>query len=246
MKKSKTRIYVDKSLSSNLMVYIKNKQHHFLKNVLRVKLNDHINIFNGKDGEWESIIISINRENIVLRASKKIRDTKKNLDLWLAFAPIKQHRMSIAIQKATELGVSRIIPCITEYTNIRKINIKNLFDNAVEAAEQSDRIDIPKIDRQVDLKSLLTNWPKDRKIIFCDEKLDTKRSLIKTLIELEDIDNKIGVLIGPEGGFSDLEKDLITKNENALPVSLGDRLLRSDTAIAVSLFCIQDLLSLSK
>ena len=246
MKKSKTRIYVNQSLSSNLMIYIKNRQHHFLKNVLRVKLNDHVNIFNENDGEWESIIISINRENIVLRISKKIRDTKKNLDLWLAFAPIKQHRMSIAIQKATELGVSRIIPCITEYTNMRKVNIKNLLDNAIEAAEQSDRIDIPKIDKQVDLKSLLMNWPKERKIIYCDEKLDTKKSLIKTLIELENIDMKIGVLIGPEGGFSDIEKDLITQNDNTISVSLGERLLRSDTAIAVSLFCIQDLLSLSK
>ena len=165
MKKSKTRIYVDKSLSSNLMIYIKNKQHHFLKNVLRVKTNDKINIFNGSNGEWESTIISINRENIVLRVLKKIRDLKKNLDLWLAFAPIKQQRMSIAIQKATELGVSKIIPCVTEYTNIRNVNIKNLLDNAIEDAEQSDRIDIPKIEEQIDLKSLLLNWPKDRKII---------------------------------------------------------------------------------
>ena len=93
------------------------------------------------------------------------------------------------------------------------------------------------------LKTLLLNWPKDRKLIYCDEKLDTKKSLIKTLFKEVDFESKWGVLVGPEGGFSDLEKELITKNDNVIAVSLGDRLLRSDTAITVSLFCIQELLS---
>ena len=147
MKKSKTRIFVGKSISLNLMVYIKDKQHHFLKNVLRVKINDEINIFDGISGEWKTKVISINRANTVLQVIKNICKMNKSNDLWLIFAPIKQHRMNLAIQKATELGVSKIIPCITEFTNIRTINIKNLYDNAVEAAEQSERLDIPKIER---------------------------------------------------------------------------------------------------
>ena len=172
MKKSKTRIFVSKSISSHLMVYIKDKQHHFLKNVLRVKINDQINIFDGFSGEWETNVISINRDNTVLRVIKNIRKIKESSDVWLIFSPIKQHRMSLAIQKATELGVSKIIPCITEYTNVRSINTKNLYQNAIEAAEQSERLDIPKIEKQVNLKSLLLEWPENRNLVYCDERKD--------------------------------------------------------------------------
>jgi len=243
MKKSKTRIFVNKSISSNLIIYIKDKQHHFLKNVLRIKVNDEINIFDGITGEWKSTVMSINRENTVLRVTNIINKLKKSNDIWLVFAPIKHHRMSLAIQKATELGVSKIIPCITEFTNIRKINAQNLHDNAIEAAEQSERLDVPRIEKQVDLTTLLSNWPEDRKLIYCDEKIKEKRSIIDLLTPVKDDENKWAVLIGPEGGFSDSEQELITKSKNVLSVSLGDRLLRSDTAITVSLFCIQEILS---
>ena len=243
MKKSKTRIFVNKSISSNLIIYIKDKQHHFLKNVLRIKVNDEINIFDGITGEWKSTVMSINRENTVLRVTNIINKLKKSNDIWLVFAPIKHHRMSLAIQKATELGVSKIIPCITEFTNIRKINAQNLHDNAIEAAEQSERLDVPLIEKQVDLTTLLSNWPEDRKLIYCDEKIKEKRSIIDLLTSFKDDENKWAVLIGPEGGFSDSEQELITKSKNVLSVSLGDRLLRSDTAITVSLFCIQEILS---
>ena len=243
MKKSKTRIFVNKSISSNLIIYIKDKQHHFLKNVLRIKVNDEINIFDGITGEWKSTVMSINRENTVLRVINIINKLKKSNDIWLVFAPIKQHRMSLAIQKATELGVSKIIPCITEFTNIRKINAKNLNDNAIEAAEQSERLDIPRIEKQVDLTTLLSNWPEDRKLIYCDEKIKEKRSIISLLTPFKNTENKWAVLIGPEGGFSDSEQELISKSKNVLSVSLGNRLLRSDTAITVSLFCIQEILS---
>ena len=242
MKKSKTRIFVNRSLSSNLMIYIKDKQHHFLKNVLRVKINDQINIFNGISGEWETTIISINKNNTVLRVEKNIIKMKKSNDIWLIFAPIKQHRMSLAIQKATELGVSKIIPCITEYTNIRTINIKNLYDNAIEAAEQSERLDVPSIEKQIDLKLLLSEWPSGRKLIYCDEKNKHGKSIIETLLSFKEYNYQWGVLIGPEGGFSDSEKELITRVKNVLSISLGKRLLRSDTAITVSLFIIQQLL----
>ena len=243
MKKSKTRIFVNKSISSNLIIYIKDKQHHFLKNVLRIKVSDEINILDGITGEWKSTVMSINRENTVLRVTNIINKLKKSNDIWLVFSPIKQHRMSLAIQKATELGVSKIIPCITEFTNIRKINAHNLHDNAIEAAEQSERLDIPQIEKQVDLTTLLSNWPEDRKLIYCDEKIKEKRSIIDLLTPVKDDENKWAVLIGPEGGFSDSEQELITKSKNVLSVSLGDRLLRSDTAITVSLFCIQEILS---
>ena len=136
MQKPKTRIFVSKSISSNLIIYVKEKQHHFLKNVMRIKINDEINVFDGISGEWNSKVISISRENTALRVIENIKKMQSSSDLWLIFAPIKQNRMSIAIQKATEIGVSKIIPCFTEYTNFKKINLKNLHQNAIEASEQ--------------------------------------------------------------------------------------------------------------
>ena len=243
MKKSKTRIFVKQTISSNLIIYIKNKQHHFLKNVLRIKINDKINIFDNKTGEWEANIATINRDNIVLRVIKNVHVFKKSPNIWLLFAPIKQHRMTLAIQKATELGVLKIIPCLTEFTNIKNLNIRNLLDNAIEAAEQSRRLDLPEIEKETNLQTILSNWPNDRTLIFCDEKLSIKKQIIESLLHLKNSNNKWAVLVGPEGGFSDLEKNMITKHKNVLPVSLGERVLRSDTAITVALFCLQELLS---
>ena len=237
MKKSKTRIYVDKSISLNLIIYIKNKQHHFLRNVLRVKINDQINVFDGITGEWNTNVISINRSNTVLRVTKNLKKIKKSPDLWLIFSPIKQQRMNISIQKATELGVSKIIPCLTEYANIRKINLKNLYDNAIESSEQSERMDIPKIENLSDLNSVLSKWPENRKILFCDEKI-SDNYIFNVFEKLKNKYDKWAVLIGPEGGFSDKEGKLIKNNENVISVSLGDKVLRSDTAITVSLFSI--------
>ena len=242
MKKSKTRIFVNKTISANLLIYIKYKQHHFLKNVLRIKVNDEINVFDSITGEWKSNVIAINRDNTVLRIGSIIDKLKLSSDTWLIFAPIKQHRMSIAIQKATELGVGKIIPCITEFTNIRKINTRNLNDNAVEAAEQCGRLDIPTIEKETELITLLSNWPKDRKLIYCNERIDKNQSIINKLSPYKNSIKKWAVLIGPEGGFSNHENKLLSENNDVLSVSLGEKLLRSDTAITVSLFIIQQLL----
>tara|TARA_Y100001970_G_C14032014_1_gene749144 strand:- start:303 stop:1037 length:735 start_codon:yes stop_codon:yes gene_type:complete len=243
MKKSKTRIFINKPISANLMIYIKAKQHHFLKNVLRVQINDFVNVFDGISGEWESRVSSINRDNIVLQVLKKNRDILKSQDIWLVFAPIKSHRMILAVQKATELGVSKIFPCITEYTNNRNIKIKSLQDNIIEAAEQSDRMDIPTIAKEQDLQSFLSKWPEDRKLLYCDEKVRDGKNIIETLLKLKEKKFKWGILIGPEGGFSEKENKFINNNKNAINVSLGETLLRSDTAITVSLFCIHQVFS---
>ncbi len=241
MKKAKTRIYVNQSISSNLIIYIKDKQHHFLKNVLRIKVDDEIVLFDGLSGEWNSKVISINRENIALRVYKNTKTIIKSNDIWLVFSPIKQNRMNIAIQKATEIGVSKIIPCYTEFSNIKNINLKNLHQNAIDASEQSQRLDVPKIEKEVNLNLLLENWPNDRKLIYCDEKSTNGKFLIETILNIKKTSKKWAVLVGPEGGFSDTEKKLILKNNNTVPISLGDTILRSDTAITVALYCIKEI-----
>jgi len=243
MHKPKTRIFVNKSISSNLIIYVKDKKHHYLKNVMRIKVSDNINVFDGISGEWTSKVIAINRESTALRVIENIKKMQSSPDLWLIFAPIKQNRMNIAIQKATELGVSKIIPCSTEYTNIKNINTKNLYQNAIEASEQSQRLDVPIIEKGEDLKSLLENWPKDRNLVYCDEKNKDNNSIVDTIIPLKNTAKNWSVLIGPEGGFSDTEQNLILKNNATISVSLGKTILRSDTAITVALFCINEITS---
>ena len=239
MKKSKTRLYFDKKLSINIMIYIKEKQHHFLKNVLRIKVKDLITVFDGVTGEWLSEVISINRDNIVLQIKKKISEIKEETDLWLIFSPIKLFRMNITIQKATELGVSQFFPCITQNTNLTKINMRNLYMNIVEAAEQSERLTLPKLNEVVNLNNLLRDFPKDRGLIFCNENDKNLPSIFKALENKSSIFKKWAILIGPEGGFSETETKEILSISSTIPVSLGKRILRSDTATTVALFAVQ-------
>ena len=241
MKKSKTRLFIEKKISQNLMIYIKEKQHHFLKNVLRIKLNDVINVFDGITGEWRSQVISISKDKTALKIEKKIREFETQPDIWLIFAPIKLFRLNIIIQKAVELGVSKFVPCKTEFSNFDKLNYTNLELNAIEAAQQCERIDIPKIEKIINLDAIIKELPNDRAIVFCDES-DTNLPSIYEEVRLN-LNNysKWSVIIGPEGGFSNEERDLIKKQKNVLRVTLGSRILRSDTAAISSLFCIQSL-----
>ena len=246
MKMSKTRLYVEKKLSSNIMIYIKNKQHHFLKNVLRINIQDNILIFDGLTGEWLSKVISINRDNIVLQVLKRTREIKSETDLWLIFAPIKSHRMNITIQKATELGISRFIPCITQNTNQLKINIRNLKMNIIEASEQSERLSLPLIEEPTKLETLVENFPEDRCLIFCNENHENLPIIYEAISKKIDKYKKWSVIIGPEGGFSKEEIDKITSLPSSISVSLGERILRSDTATTAAIFSLQSLVENKK
>ena len=241
MKKSKTRLFIEKQISQNLMIYIKEKQHHFLKNVLRIKLNDVINVFDGITGEWRSLVISVSKDKTALKIEKKIREFETQPDIWLIFAPIKLFRLNIIIQKAVELGVSKFIPCKTEFSDFDKLNYKNLELNAIEAAQQCDRLDVPKIEKIINLGTLIKELPDDRAIVFCDESDINLPSIYDELKSNLNNYLKWSVIIGPEGGFSSEERELIKKQKNVLRVTLGSRILRSDTAAISSLFCIQSM-----
>ena len=237
MKKSKTRLYFDKKISPNIMIYIKEKQHHFLKNVLRIKVKDSINIFDGVTGEWLSEVISVNRDNVVLQIKKKISEIKEETDLWLIFAPIKLFRMNITIQKATELGVSQFFPCITQNTNQTKINLRNLYMNIIEAAEQSERLTLPKLNEIINLNNLLRDFPKDRGLIFCNEN-DNKLPNIFNAVQIHSSTfKKWAVLVGPEGGFSNRDTKILSIS-STIPVSLGKKYLDQIPTTA-ALFAIQ-------
>ena len=239
MQKSKTRLFIENQISPNLMIYIAGKQHHFLKNVLRIKLNDTISIFDGVTGEWHANVISISKEKITLKSIKRIREFETQPDIWLIFAPIKFFRLNITIQKAVELGVSKLVPCKTEFSNFDKLNYKNLNLNAIEASQQCERLDIPKIEKITSLKTLLDDFPSDRALVFCDESDLNLPSIYSEVRAKEEMYSKWAVIIGPEGGFSEEEKNSLVKKKSVLRVTLGKRILRSDTAAISSLFCIQ-------
>ena len=241
MKKSKTRLFIQKKISQNLMIYIKEKQHHFLKNVLRAKLNDVITVFDGITGEWRSQVISISKDKTALKIEKKVREFESQPDIWLIFAPVKLFRLNIIIQKATELGVSKLMPCKTEFSNFDKLNYKNLELNAIEAAQQSERLDVPKIAKIINLDKVLKELSDDRALVFCDESDTNLPSIYDEMRSNLNNYSKWSVIIGPEGGFSSEERELIKKQKNVLRVTLGSRILRSDTAAISSLFCIQSM-----
>ena len=242
MQKSKTRLFIDTKIYQNLILNIKDKQHHFLKNVIRIKLNDRISIFDGITGEWEANVNWISKVKITVKIERKIREFEYQPDIWLIFAPIKLIRLNITIQKAVELGVSKIIPCKTEFSNFDKLNYKNLELNAIEASQQCERLDIPKIEKIINLNSFLDGFPDDRAIVFCDESDSDLPSIYDEVKSNIDKYSKWGVIVGPEGGFSFDEKNILLKQKNVLQVSLGKRILRSDTAAISSLFCVQSLI----
>ena len=176
-----------------------------------------------------------------IQIKKKISEIKEETDLWLIFSPIKLFRMNITIQKATELGVSQFFPCITQNTNQSKINMRNLYMNIVEAAEQSERLTLPKLNEAVNLNNLLRDFPKDRGLIFCNENDKNLPNIFNALENKSSIFKKWAILIGPEGGFSETETQEILSISSTIPVSLGKRILRSDTATTVALFAVQSL-----
>ena len=239
--KAKIRLYFPGKISLKSPVKLENKQVHYLINVMRKKIDDSILVFNSVNGEFLAKISEINKNTIIIDIIKKIRDVKIENDIWLLFAPVKKSPTEYIVQKATELGVSKIIPVITERTITKNLNLKRMQDIAIESSEQCERITIPEVCPVKKLKDLIPNWDNDRIIFFCDE---TIRNNDVVKIDFQNLSTKSfgAILVGPEGGFSEQEKNQLMNEENVLRVTLGKRILRSDTAAISSLFCIQSLI----
>ena len=238
------RFYINQSLNLRDHITIDNKHYHYIKNVLRINRNEYLRLFNGKQGEWLAKIKKIEKKIIFLSIEKKIKNQKNSPDIWLLLSLIKKDRLNILVQKATELGVKKIIPIQTERVNIKNININNLRQNAIEASQQSERLDIPKIDDSKKLDSIIHLWPSDRCIIYCDESSFKAEGIIEKLYKIKSKYKKWSVIIGPEGGFSSIERKKIMSLKNVYRVTLGNRILKSDTAATVAMFCIQQFIDI--
>lgn len=222
------RLFYDKSLSINFSSKLDKSQSHYIYKVMRVGIGQTFSLFN-KNGEWEAKIENYKDQAVDFLVIKKIRSNENNKEIWLAFAPIKLNYLNLMIQKATELGVTKLIPILTERTIVRKINLARINKIVIEAAEQSNRLDIPKIEKLTKFKNFLKE-NKNTNIIFGD--LNTNN------VKFDFKDEKpVCVLIGPEGDFTEDERSMIFNQKNITPIKINENILRSETA-AISMLSL--------
>ena len=226
---SNIRLFYSKSLSLNLTDKLDKSQSHYVSKVMRLKEKEVFSLFNSS-GEWEAKISNIAKSIVEFNVTKQLRQKENTKDLWLAFSPIKSNYFNFMIQKATELGVTKFLPIIFERTIVRKINKERLEKVIIEAAEQSNRITVPSIEDPQKLKSFLNN---DMDLIFTD--LNTAN----TKIDLTKLTTKpTCVIIGPEGDFSEQEREEILKFNGVQSVKINENILRSETAVISALSII--------
>ena len=222
------RLFYDKSLSINFSSKLDKSQSHYIYKVMRVGIGQTFSLFN-KNGEWEAKIENYKDQAVDFLVIKKIRSNENNKEIWLAFAPIKLNYLNLMLQKATELGVTKLIPILTERTIVRKINLARINKIVIEAAEQSNRLDIPKIEKLTKFKNFLKE-NKNTNIIFGD--LNTNN------VKFDFKDEKpVCVLIGPEGDFTEDERSMILNQKNITPIKINENILRSETA-AISMLSL--------
>lgn len=223
----KTRLFVEPELMGGVVLRIEDEQAHYLLKVMRCKLEDRIALFNGRDGEWEGSICDMAKKSVSVVVQEQLRPLCAPPDVWLCFAPIKFGRVDYLVQKVTELGAAKLQPVMTEYTQAERVNMRRLRANAVEAAEQCERVEVPELAEPTKLRDLLAEWPKDRALFFADEGGEGQTA--KARLQQPPLE-KWGILIGPEGGFSPAERALLYQMPFVQGVGLGPRIMRADTA----------------
>ena len=236
----RARLFVEDDLHLDTAISPTREQQHYLMNVMRLRDGDTVALFNGRDGEWRASLRRVDRRDCQLAVECRTRDQSAGTDLWLLFAPVKKARLDFIAQKACEMGCSRIWPVRTDHTQVTRVNDERMLANAVEAAEQTERLDIPEVMEFAPLSQALEACGADRRLIFCDEAAagDEAAHPVRVLDAAGPI-SSAAVLIGPEGGFSDPERALIARRQNSLKLSLGPRILRADTAAIAALTCFQ-------
>jgi 16S rRNA (uracil1498-N3)-methyltransferase len=237
----KVRLYVEAELAAGAKVALTESQAHYLLRVMRASAGNRALVFNGKDGEWRAEITGVKKHTALLVCEAQTTPQTEVPDLWLAFAPIKKTPADYVAQKATELGVRVLQPVFTRRTIARRVNTSRLKANAIEAAEQSGRVSVPEVREPVGLEALLRSWPKERQIIYCDESGDA--APIAEALEMKRGEGQAwAVLTGPEGGFDPEERALLRANAFVVPVALGPRIMRADTASLAALALFQAIL----
>jgi 16S rRNA (uracil1498-N3)-methyltransferase len=233
MSRAMIRLHVPTDLTAGAGVVPRYDQTHYLTSVMRLKAGDPVLLFNGRHGEWRAILTEVSRRGCLLAVEEQVRPQTAGPDLELIVALVKKVRLETICEKAAELGAARVRLVVTRRTNDDRARIDRLRAMAEEAAEQTGRLDVPPIEEAVKLDKLLDAWPPNpsdkngRRLMFCDEAGDAK-PVIEALAGRPQ--GPWAVLIGPEGGFAPEERERLRAMANTVPVSLGPRILRADTA----------------
>ena len=233
------RLYVEPDLAAGDTIVLGKDQSTYLAAVLRKRAGDEVVVFNGRDGAWLARIANAGKKAVTLGLIEQTAAQSPPSDLWLGFAPLKAARLDYVIQKATEMGAGAIQPVITQFTQVTRIRTDRMLANAIEAAEQCEVLTVPAIAPEIALESLIRDWPgahAARTLIIADE-AEPSASPLQRIAALTG--KSIGLLIGPEGGFSAPERRLLAAQPFVVSISLGPRILRADTAAVAALAIIQ-------
>jgi 16S rRNA (uracil1498-N3)-methyltransferase len=230
------RLFIEAPLSAGAVYEASKEQFNYLVNVLRFEAGDAVLVFNGRDGEWRAELSFPTRKRLFLTAIEQTRPQPAPCDLHYLFAPLKVGRLDYLVQKAVEMGAGLLQPVMTQHVQGRIGNLDRVRANVIEAAEQCGVLGIPEVTEPQRLEDLLADWPKDRRIIFCDEG-DAGQNPLTLLSSIKE--KKLALLIGPEGGFSESEQDLLRSLDFVSAIPLGPRILRADTAAVAAMAVIQ-------
>ncbi len=234
------RLFVQDDLSAGVLVSLDRARAHYLIGVLRRKPGDAAVLFNGRDGAWRATIVDAGRSKATLRLEAQAGPQTVSPDIWLLFAPTKHGRIDFLVEKATELGVRRLVPVLTRYTQAERVNVERLRARAIEAAEQCERLDVPEIATPAELGRALDGWPGQRALLVCDEAGgEPIADALEALRACGQAGGPIALLVGPEGGLAELDRRVLAAGPPHRRISLGPRILRAETAALAALACVQ-------
>jgi 16S rRNA (uracil1498-N3)-methyltransferase len=231
------RLYVDVPLAGAREVALGRDQANYLLNVLRLKRGDILLLFNGRDGEWQAHLAGAGKKALIAELGARTREQPHAPDLHFLFAPLKHARLDYLVQKAVEMGASRLQPVITRHTQVARVNLERMHANVVEAAQQCGILALPAVAAPVRFERMLQDVDPDRLLVFCDERAEV-RDPVAALAAVRD-GRPLAVLIGPEGGFAEEERAALLMRANVVQLALGPRILRADTAGVAALALVQ-------
>jgi 16S rRNA (uracil1498-N3)-methyltransferase len=233
------RVYLDAPLAAGQAVSFDRAQANYLLNVLRLKHGDALLLFNGRDGEWQARLAGTGKRALTAVIGERMREQPRPSDLHFLFAPLKHARLDYLVQKAVEMGAARLQPVITRHTQVARVNLDRMRANVIEAAQQCGILTLPEVAEPVTFKAAIGPADTDRLLVFCDEDAEVKDPMAALAARAG---LPLAVLIGPEGGFAEEERDALLKRPNVVRIALGPRILRADTAAVAALALVQAVL----
>ncbi len=247
------RLYVESALADGTELPLDRDQANYLVNVLRLTKGDNVLLFNGRDGEWQAALTGTGKRSLSAAVSEQKRQQPEPNDLQFLFAPLKHARLDYLVQKAVEMGASCLQPVLTKHTQVARLNLDRMRANVIEAAQQCGVLSLPEVCEPVAFKTIAGSIDAGRLLVFCDEEAEVKdpvaalakaRPTGQALLPAETARQAtpLAVLIGPEGGFSEEEREALGKRPNVVRIALGPRILRADTAAVAALALVQTVL----